>query len=211
MNLKRNAIGVVLGGLLAANAFADTLSASQVGNISVGDLVGAGLTVNWYTAEKNIGLLQFDLTPYANKAVASATLNLYHWANTGDGATFNLYQNTFAWDSLIDKWAAAPAHLASPAAQLVIADPDYKTWRSVDVTVAVNAWTIGSLSNYGFTLERVDQDNPLVYFSATTANGGYAPTLTVAVVPEPETYAMMLAGLGLLGLAARRRKQEAAA
>ena len=28
----------------------------------------------------------------------------------------------------------------------------------------------------------------------------------VAAVPEPETYAMMLAGLGLLGWAARRRK-----
>jgi hypothetical protein len=31
-----------------------------------------------------------------------------------------------------------------------------------------------------------------------------------AAVPEPETYAMMLAGLGLLGIAARRRKQKAA-
>ena len=30
----------------------------------------------------------------------------------------------------------------------------------------------------------------------------------VSVVPEPETYAMMLAGLGLLGFAARRRKSE---
>jgi hypothetical protein len=37
-----------------------------------------------------------------------------------------------------------------------------------------------------------------------------APTVTTAV-PEPETYAMMLAGLGLLGFAARRRKQKSAA
>jgi hypothetical protein len=39
-------------------------------------------------------------------------------------------------------------------------------------------------------------------------------TLTIegpsALVPEPETYAMLLAGLGLLGFAARRRKQQEA-
>jgi hypothetical protein len=34
---------------------------------------------------------------------------------------------------------------------------------------------------------------------------------TIALVPEPETYAMMLAGLGLLGFMARRRKQKEAA
>lgn len=34
-------------------------------------------------------------------------------------------------------------------------------------------------------------------------------TVTLAPVPEPETYALMLAGLGLLGVAARRRKANA--
>jgi hypothetical protein len=33
----------------------------------------------------------------------------------------------------------------------------------------------------------------------------------IAAVPEPETYAMLVAGLGLLGFAARRRKQKEAA
>lgn len=34
---------------------------------------------------------------------------------------------------------------------------------------------------------------------------------SVAAIPEPETYAMLVAGLGLLGFAARRRKQKEAA
>jgi len=36
-------------------------------------------------------------------------------------------------------------------------------------------------------------------------NGGGGDNPVVGAVPEPETYAMMLAGLGLLGLARRRR------
>ena len=45
-----------------------------------------------------------------------------------------------------------------------------------------------------------------------SATGSYELTLTaqgnLAPVPEPETYAMMLAGLGLLGLTARRRRHK---
>ena len=36
----------------------------------------------------------------------------------------------------------------------------------------------------------------------------FKSTLVAAPVPEPETYAMMLAGLGLMGTIARRRKQK---
>ena len=51
------------------------------------------------------------------------------------------------------------------------------------------------------------QNDSELHQRAITA--GYATSITA--VPEPETYAMMLAGLGLLGFAARRRKQAQAA
>ena len=42
----------------------------------------------------------------------------------------------------------------------------------------------------------------------TAAGGSYGGNLNVLAVPEPETYAMMLGGLGLLGFLARRRKKN---
>lgn len=41
-----------------------------------------------------------------------------------------------------------------------------------------------------------------------TQSGGYSGTVTVSAVPEPETYGMLLAGLGLIGFTARRRKRN---
>ena len=38
--------------------------------------------------------------------------------------------------------------------------------------------------------------------------GFYGTMSTVAAVPEPETYALVLAGLGVVGFAARRRKAQ---
>lgn len=42
----------------------------------------------------------------------------------------------------------------------------------------------------------------------TSQEGSYLGGINVAAVPEPETYAMLIAGLGLIGFAARRRKAQ---
>jgi hypothetical protein len=51
-----------------------------------------------------------------------------------------------------------------------------------------------------------------LYFSATGTSDSYGGSLDkisfTTAVPEPETYAMMLAGLGLMGLVARRRRSK---
>ena len=47
----------------------------------------------------------------------------------------------------------------------------------------------------------------LTFTSATSGNSGAVlDNVSVMAVPEPETYAMLLAGLGLMGFIARRRK-----
>jgi hypothetical protein len=49
-------------------------------------------------------------------------------------------------------------------------------------------------------------DGLMASISENVAQNGLSVTLALAPVPEPETYAMLLAGLGLLGFMARRRK-----
>ncbi len=63
----------------------------------------------------------------------------------------------------------------------------------------LNELGIASTSNYSANIWTVQ--------SMLTSGHGYAQDVVVfAAVPEPETYAMMLAGLGLLGFSARRRR-----
>jgi hypothetical protein len=69
--------------------------------------------------------------------------------------------------------------------------------------------TKGKILNFAY----VDgtSSTPLVMTLTGTANKGalYSGELTVTAVPEPETYAMFVAGLGALGFMARRRRQQA--
>lgn len=46
----------------------------------------------------------------------------------------------------------------------------------------------------------------LVVKGMSGANASYSGTLNVTAVPEPETVALMLAGLGVMGFVARRRR-----
>jgi hypothetical protein len=78
------------------------------------------------------------------------------------------------------------------------------------LTFAFNSTPGGG--EYGFTLPGF-LTGPLVLTVMGTAgaNASYGGTLNVSAVPEPETWAMMLGGLGLVGFMARRRKKPEAA
>jgi hypothetical protein len=70
-------------------------------------------------------------------------------------------------------------------------------------TGAIDVWTLKgdglAVGNY-----YVQVNGTMV----STTSGAFGGAIMLAPVPEPETYGMMLAGLGLVGFLARRRKMQ---
>lgn len=83
------------------------------------------------------------------------------------------------------------------------------TWSSV--TLNGNLWSIGSFGKFSFGSIEVTSSTPLsmtlIGSRPSAATSSYSGTLTVSAVPEPESYALMLAGLGLIGTIALRRSK----
>ena len=70
-------------------------------------------------------------------------------------------------------------------------------------TGMIDVWTI-STDNLALGDYYVQVNGGLV----SNTSGSFGGAIMLAPVPEPETYGMMMAGLGVLGFLARRRKQK---
>ncbi|MBX3680377.1 PEP-CTERM sorting domain-containing protein [Cognatazoarcus halotolerans] len=82
------------------------------------------------------------------------------------------------------------------------------------LSIATHNWSSMSVvETAGIEKANVSIENLLAAYSYTTSGPSYAfiekkgveLAVGVAAVPEPESYALMLAGIGMIGMAARRR------
>lgn len=85
-----------------------------------------------------------------------------------------------------------------------IADPSGQLLSSATLPASFGSAGPGTASSVTGIFRTTDFGSQINYSATMTSL-----TPVVMAVPEPETYAMMLAGLGMLGMAARRRKNQA--
>lgn len=121
------------------------------------------------------------------------------WVPGSAGATFNTTYN-FSLDrsgpvSVVLSLGAAMTGFSISGA--------WGSWNGTDTYTATGSLTAGDI--YSFTVHGHD--------SSEWGGGGYGGHISgsPAPVPEPETLAMLLAGLGLIGLVSRRRNNTSVA
>lgn len=68
---------------------------------------------------------------------------------------------------------------------------------------------LGSGGDFNLFRSNASAPSGTWFFTLTTQGGDKMQVTSMAPVPEPETYAMLMAGLSLVGFVARRKKQAA--
>lgn len=174
------------------------ISGKTSGEIDIGETIAGSFSKGVEIASIRLGLL-FDGPEYKDvNEVAQITA---FW--TGGGST--KYTLTAKGESTA-VWATGSTTLfnATPVPGSVFGGPA--------VLGGTGAWDLFNpfgtkqVSKLSFTALRGNQASSCSY---CTNQSDYT-LVSVTAVPEPETYAMMLAGLGLIGAIARRRKAKQA-
>jgi hypothetical protein len=166
------------------------------------------LVINWGGNNRSIGLLQFDLGAIpAAATVSSATLTLYHSANTNAGQRYDVFRTTSAWDEATVTFNTRPTFDPTAFSTLVIPDDNEDVFRTWNVTAHVEGWISGSFPNHGMWIEEVPiAGDGTAYFLSSDAAEVFRPSLAVEwIIPEPSAFAIVVTSLFALSAIRRRR------
>jgi hypothetical protein len=169
------------------------------------------------------GILMQNVT--AGGSFAAWCVDIYSWLNTSaSGSNYTLTSGTAFYLGSPDKVTAlerlASQHLASlstvsdsGAFQLAVWEIAYETGASYNLGTGafqVGSATGGAIATANNWLAALGNSAPTMALSVWASGSSQDLAVFAAPVPESEIYAMMIAGLGLLGFVARRRNRGVA-
>jgi len=185
---------------LAGTANAGIINSANVGSLTTFQDTGTGRVWldlnNFFDASASHGTTGFDMISIA--AASGFTI-----ANTID-----LHQLLDGLPLDGGQWSSYASIMGFGAQRNLI-------WGMFEGSTSPNypyAWAFSNSGqwNFGGSTNAANVQNAGSPGSVDMGLWAYAPGSIVSAVPEPETYAMLLAGLGLMGGMARRRKQKLA-
>ncbi|MET3134880.1 hypothetical protein AAKU55_005183 [Oxalobacteraceae bacterium GrIS 1.11] len=151
---------------------------------------GAQAAVPTYTASLN---LVNDAANFSHDVFVKNTNFIDHFTFTV-GAGSDLDAGFRANQGRVDGASISAFNLLDSTGNIVVAGSGLKgNWGIDSTTIAAGS----------YSLEVIGQ-------VTGSQHGSYAGTLNVSAVPEPETYGMLLMGLGLVGFMARRKAKKVA-
>jgi hypothetical protein len=144
-------------------------------------------------------------TIFSTSAAAYVSTN---WSIWDADPKFNFSGGSLFSGTDIGTLSAGPASTSTITIEglnVALASGDY--WLGTQVNVNDGSITTYGLSSFASDGNAEQSDSAGTFFNPAIEEAAFSIQGDAAAIPEPETYALMLAGLGLLGFVARRRER----
>lgn len=205
-----------MAAILATSSFLSAHAASITGLVNTGSFASGAQDTNYSLNGSGFGYVTKDNIWPLGAWIANTATSKWITPSANQAASFDPYSNgTYTWSLSFDL-TGFDASTASFSGKFAA---DNSAVVKLNGNQVGSANSHSSYAHFGAVTGFTSGLNTLDFVVTNVAQNGGNPTglrvefiaSNVTPVPEPETYAMLLAGLGLMGVISRRRTKRNAA